>query len=211
MDFDTRLKHPFSMLVCAPSQGGKTVFTCRLVDNIEKMSTVSPERIIWAYCEWQPGYSKIAQIPGVEMVEGIPDIDVLRADKTPKLVVMDDLMEQCSKNPTLNALFTKGCHHWNLSCIHLVQNAFYSNLRNARINSSYLVLFKSPGDKLTVATLARQLYPSKNKYFLQSFNDACSVPYGYLFVDLTQSTDDKLRLRTCVFPDETCIVYMPRI
>ncbi len=208
MDIDTRLQHPFSMLVSGPSASGKTVFTCRLVENIEKMITVPPKRILWAYSEWQPVYDKIARLPNVELVEGIPDIDDLRRDKDPKLVILDDLMERCAKSPVLNALFTKGCHHWNLSAIHLVQNCFYSNLRNARINTTYLVLFRSPADKTVISNLGRQLYPGKTQYFLQAFQDACAKPYSYLFIDLTQTTDDRLRLRTNIFPDETCMVYL---
>ncbi len=211
MDVDLRFQHPFSAVVAAASMGGKTTFVSRLVEKIEDMCTVKPDRIIWCYSEWQDGYNKIMQIQGVEMVEGLPDASDLRNDKSNKLLICDDLMVELSKSPILTTLFSRGCHHWRTSVILLVQNVFYSNLRNARINTSYIVIFKSPGDKVGITTLARQLYPGKTKYFMQAFADATSVPYGYLLIDLTQSMPDTLRLRTGIFPGDTCIAYLPKV
>ncbi len=211
MDVDLRFKHPFSAVVAAASMGGKTSFVSRLVENFGEMCTVKPDRIIWCYSEWQQSYDKIIQIPGVDMVEGLPDIQDLRNDPRSKLLICDDLMAELSKSPILTTLFTRGCHHWSTSIIMLVQNVFYSNLRNARINTTYIVIFKSPGDKVGITTLARQLYPGKTKYFMQAFADATSIPYGYLLIDLTQTMDDKLRLRTGIFPGETCFAYLPKV
>ncbi len=211
VEVDIRLKHPFSMIVAAPSQSGKSHWVMKLIENIDQMSTVPPERIVWAYSEFQPGYSRLAHTPKVELIEGVPDPSDLRDDKRPKLVVLDDLQDECSKTPLLGTLFSRGVHHWNLSVIHVVQNAFYSNMRNARINANYMVYFKSPGDKLGISTLARQLYPKRTQYFMQAFQDATAQPFGYLFVDLTQQCDERFRLRTNVFPDEMTYVYLSRI
>jgi hypothetical protein len=204
------LKHPFSALVTGPSQSGKTQWVCRLLACIDKMLTLKPERIYYCYSEWQPTYSKIAALGNVQLIEGLPDLDELRDPNVPALVVMDDLMTELSKSTALTTLFTKAVHHWNISCIHIIQNLFYQNTRTARINASYIVLFKSPGDKLQVSTLARQLYPTNTRMFLDVYRDATSTPYGYLLIDLTQTTDENLRLRTSVFPDETVCIYTPR-
>jgi hypothetical protein len=40
------------------------------------------------------------------------------------------------------------------------------------LNTHYLVLFKNPRDANQVATLARQMYPSKSKFVLEAFEDA---------------------------------------
>ena len=104
-------------------------------------------------------------------------------------------------------LFTRGCHHWNISLIHIAQNAFYDGL-TSRINSDYLVLFKNPADNLQIRVLARQLFPGKIKYFLESFADATEQPHGYLMVDLTQYTRDNFRLKTDIF-SKTPVLYVP--
>ena len=37
---------------------------------------------------------------------------------------------------------------------------------------------------------------------MQGYKDATGKPYGYLLVDLTQSMDDRYRLRTKISPGE---------
>ncbi len=196
------------MLCSGPSQAGKTVFAMKLMNHLDAMITEKMDKVYWCYSEWQPMYRKLPV--GVVLHEGVPNLDELKTDPGRKLIVLDDMMDVVSKSPALTTLFIKGSHHWSLSIVFLVQNLYYSNLRNARINSGYMVLFKNPADKLTVSNLAKQLYPRQGNYFLQAFNDATSKPYGYLLIDMTQTTDDKYRLRTSIFPDETGIVYLPR-
>jgi hypothetical protein len=41
----------------------------------------------------------------------------------------------------------------------------------------------------------------KTKYFLESFDDATSMPYGYLLVDFKATTPDNMRLRTAILSD----------
>jgi hypothetical protein len=210
MEFITKLRHPFSMIVAAPSQGGKTVFVSRLVQNASEMLTVPPEEIIWAYSEYQPLYNELVYLPNIKFVEGIPNLAELKENvHIPKLVILDDLLEETSKSSEVTALFTKGCHHWGISVIHMVQNLFFKSLRTARINASYLVLFKNPSDKSQINFLSRQLYPG-SKVFIEAYLDATSIPYNYLLVDLTQATPDDIRLRTLIFPGENQIVYKPR-
>ncbi len=199
------------MMVGAPSQAGKTLWTIKLLENARAMCTVPPTVIYWCYMEWQPAYQRIAALPNVELVEGLPDLAALKENTQAKWLILDDMMQHLSKSPALSTIFTRGVHHWNMSCVFLTQNLFYSNQRNARINANYLVLFKNPSDRLQVANLARQLYPGQLKYFTEAYNDATRVPYGYLVVDITQQTPDELRLRTCIFPDETTVFYCPRM
>ena len=203
---DLRLKHPFSMCVSGPSQAGKSQWVLRLLRNLSGMVTVLPKRVIYCYGEWQP---LLDQLPSyVTLHQGLPDVEELKKFQEPQLVVLDDMMDECSRSPVLNALFTKYVHHYCMSVIFLVQNIFYSKTKTARVNTNYMVLFKSPADKLQIATLARQLYPNRGKSFLRAYEDATSEPYSYLLVDLTQGTQEEMRLRSKVFPDEYTVVYM---
>jgi hypothetical protein len=76
------------------------------------------------------------------------------------------------------------------------------------LNSHYLVLFKNPRDATQFNTLARQMYPNNWKFAIEAYRDAKEHPYGYLLVDLKPETDERLRLRTHIFPDETTAVYI---
>jgi len=203
-------QHPFSCIVAGPSKAGKTVFASKFLKHIDSISTAKPVEIIWAFAEYQPNYKELTCIPRVRLCQGIPALTELRKDTTqPKLVVFDDLMTDFKKDDSLVQLFTRGVHHWNISCIHIVQNLFFSGQRTARVNAHYMVLFKNPSDKLQVATLGRQLYPQKSKYFMEAFQDATDKPHTYLLVDMSQGCPDELRLRTNIFPGEVQIVYVP--
>jgi len=204
-----RFKHPFTCIVSGPTQSGKTVFTKKLVQNSSLMVTPEPKQVFWCYSEWQNNYEEMTKWPNVFLIQGIPDLKLLHGS-SPKMVVLDDLMTDMKSDPRLVKLFTKTCHHGNVSCIHLVQNLFYSGLRTSRINAQYLVLMKSPSDQLQCLTLGRQLFPNKVKYFVESYNDACAEPHGYLLLDLHQHTPDHLRLRSHVFPGELQVVYCPK-
>ena len=76
------------------------------------------------------------------------------------------------------------------------------------LNAHYLVIFKNPRDQNQLATLARQMYPGKSKFLIEAFGDATSQPYGYLLIDLKPDTEERLRIRTNIFPDDTQIVYV---
>ena len=202
-------KHPFTAIVAGPTKAGKTVWVKKLVENVQKMVAPYPEEIYWCYGEWQPLYN---ELPGVHFCQGIPETEELKStpDK-PKLLILDDLMQEMKGDKRLTQLFTKGSHHWNLSVIHIVQNLFFDGMRTSRVNAQYLVLMKNPSDQLQAATLAKQLYPGKTHYFMEAYQDACKESYGYLLVDLCQDTPENMRLRSKIFPGQLEIVYVAKM
>jgi len=50
--------------------------------------------------------------------------------------------------------------------------------------------------------LASQAYPDDSVGLYNDSLDATKEAYGYLLLDLTQNTNDGLRFRTHIFPDE---------
>ena len=207
-----RFSHPFTSIISGCTRSGKTEWTKKFVENAAELIYPPPEEIIWAYSEFQPGYKCLLENPKVRLVEGIPDIKYLRETAgTPKLLILDDLMlDADSKKSGVVSLFIKGCHHWNISIMHLVQNLFFGGLRTARINSHYIVLMRNPSDKLQVSNLARQLFPGQQNALLEAYKDATAVPYGYLLIDMSPELPEELRLRTKIFPGEYTVVYIPK-
>lgn len=188
-------RHPFTCIVAGPTKAGKTTFVKQLLKNSEKFINPPPKQIWWFFSEEQD-FQK--EFENVNFLKGLPDLSLIRAHSNePQLVIIDDLMQEA--NGDVVSLFTRGCHHWNLSVVHIVQNIFYKGLRTSRINAEYLVLMKNPADKLQINTLAHQLYPQNVKFFLESYKDATFDPFSYLLVDLTQCTPDFLRLRANIF------------
>ena len=205
-EMDVRFIHPFTCVVAGPTGSGKSVFIDKLVRNASDMIAPPPEKIIWCYGVWQNMYSEMA---GVYFVEGLPDIKEIDFSKR-HLIIIDDLMKETDGRVT--QLFTKYSHHSNASVVYIIQNVFDKNKENRTIslNSHYLVLFKNPRDATQIVNLAKQMYPGQNRFLKEAYADATSRPYGYLLIDLKQNTPDSVRIRTNIFPDETCAVYVPK-
>jgi len=112
----------------------------------------------------------------------------------------------------VSQIFTKVSHHKSLSVLYLTQNLFYKTKQNRTmsLNAHYLVLFKNPRDMTQISHLAAQMYPGKSKYMIESYRDATSVPFSYLLIDLKPDTEEKMRLRSNIFPGETTYVYVSK-
>ena len=201
------LQHPFSMIIAAPSNSGKSHFVAKLLKHRQSMISPSPVKVYWCYSEWQQLYQTI---DNVQFHQGIIYVDSIDSGIT-NLVILDDLMSECDQR--VSDIFTKHSHHRNLSVIFMTQNLYHKgpHMRNMNLNSSYIVLFKNPRDVNQINFLSRQMYPSgKSKFMVEAYSDATSAPYGYLLIDLKQSTDDAVRLRTCIFPDEKTYIYVSK-
>ena len=115
-----------------------------------------------------------------------------------------------SLNEEIMNLFTKYSHHQNISVVYITQNFFQQSKfnRTMSLNTSYIVLFKNPRDINQIEILGRQMYGKKFKRFTEAFQDATTKPHSYLLIDLKQSTPDKLRLRSNIFPHQSTVVYV---
>lgn len=199
---ESKLQHPFTAIVAGPTGSGKTQFCLKLVKHcpIEP----PPQRIIWCYGVWQEAFDSV---DGVEFYEGMPEMSLFDK-RIPTLLILDDLMMDVSD--TTVEIFTRGSHHSNISVVYITQNLFSSGKQNRTIslNTHYIVAFKNPRDNTQIGVLARQMFPRKWKYMMDAFGDATSIPYSYLFIDLKPTTDDRYRLRSGIFPDETNYIYV---
>jgi len=51
--------------------------------------------------------------------------------------------------------------------------------------------------------MADQVYPEDSLGLYNAYLNATQEPYGYLLLDLTRNTNDGLRFRTNIFPNDT--------
>ena len=211
---DTRLKHPFPMLVAGPTSSGKTYFVKRLLEGVEDIIQNTPENIIWCYGMDQKLYHGMQEtIPNITFVKGVPnDLEATLDPSVRNLIVLDDMMHQLSRNPRVTDLFTKGSHHLNLSVIFIVQNLFHKGkeFRDISLNCHYLVIFKSPRNNSQIIHLAKQTNPGSVKYVHEAFKDATAKPYGYILYDLKPQTMKDFRIRSSIFPGEQQVVYVKK-
>lgn len=190
---------PATVLIAGPSMSGKSTFIRDLIKHKDAIFHPVPERIIYSYKCYQPIFQ---EMDNVEFIEGIDNLPIHTPQTKPTLLVVDDQMSEMTKD--ILHLFTRGCHHNNISLIFIVQNLFCQNkhFRTASLNTHYMVIFKNPRDICQVSNLARQIFPKeKAANMVAAYEDATRAPYGYLFIDLKSHTPDMLRLRSCILPN----------
>lgn len=203
-------KHPFTCMIAGPTSCGKTIFTSKFLKHLTDLVNTNFVQII--YCAPKSSYPDLSEceIP-VRYIDWIPDAEMF-SDKQARLIIIDDMMRE--SNEQVVDLFTKHSHHLGLSVIFITQNIFHKGkgMRDISLNAHYIVVFKSPRDRLQFAALARQISPGNTQFTNEVFEDATNTSYGYLIIDLTQTTPDHLRYRTNIFPDDKPhnIVYVPK-
>lgn len=205
-------KHPFTCTIAGPTQCGKTVFVQKLLKALPYYVTPTPDRIVWAYgAKNETQFDNIQKSVSprhIEFIDFIPSISDFSSDEK-NLLIIDDLMGEVGRNKSIADLFTKGCHHQNISIILILQNLFHQgvSMRDIHSSTNYLVLFNNPRDCSQVMHVQRQSFPHTNNFLVDAYKDACSKPHGYLIIDFHQSTPSKFRVCTDIFPPDVLKVY----
>merc|ERR1712016_324229 len=116
------------------------------------------------------------------------------------------------KDDLMQKLFTVYSNHKNLSIMLLSQMLFKPNDYKFSVlseNMHYLFLFKSPRNSSKAIHLAKQVSPYDNKFIVRSYKEATSKEFTYLLLDFHQSTPERVRLRSKIFPSQgTMAVHM---
>lgn len=207
-------EHPFTCIIAGPTKSGKTVFVQKLLQAAPYYITPSPTRIIWITGTLDKQQNENIQyyVPQhIEFTNQLPDIELLSSDDK-NLLIIDDYMNDAGKNNTVANLFTKGCHHQNISVILILQNLFHQGryMRDIHTSTNYLILYKNPRDKTQINHLSRQCFPENAAFLKDAYNHACSTPFGYIILDFCQTTPDQYRVSSGIFPPDVSKVYIPR-
>jgi len=194
------------MMVAGPTGCGKTSWVQKLLSS--KQNFTQPVRsVLYCYGVYQPRYNEMARtIPNVTFYKGLPNkqtIDELKNPNFLDVLVLDDLMEYILDNIQAQTLFTKYCHHYNVTTIFITQNVLAQGrcARNISLNTLMLVMFQNHRDRNQALTMAKQQSPRNPDLFLQAFEDATRIPFGYLVIDCTPECHNSKRWRTHIFKD----------
>ncbi len=213
-------KTPTTISVIGGSSSGKTFWVSRLLRQANIMFDPAPKLIIYCYAVWQDVYSELKTIiPNIRFQDVLPteqelNTYSLESDKR-CLLVVDDFMQQVCKSQLFLHLYTTLSHHLGISVINILQSAYPKGEcnRTMSLNTHYFVLLSNPRSAHEYKILASQIFPGQAKYFTESFQDAVSrKKYGYLVIDTSPYADEHYgRLRTGIFSDEVCTVYLLQI
>ena len=172
------------IMVAGPTSSGKTYWTHKLLTH--NMFTESVASVLYCYGVFQDYFNQM-KIPNIEFHEGLATLEKVQSlhDGSFHVIVLDDLMEYIVKSIEVQNLFTKYCHHYNITVIFLTQNVFAQGpcARTININTHILVLFANKRDESQAMNLGKQLYPCNSKVFMDAYEDATSYLHGYLVID----------------------------
>ena len=206
-----------SMCLAGASGSGKTTFVHNLLRNVGDMyRDEPPQAILYCYGIYQSLFAQMEkEIPGFLLHQGLPsqsEIDDFTANGAHNLIILDDLMNQVTRNEDMELLFTRDCHHKRLSAIFITQNMFEQgkNARSINLNTWYLVLFKNIRGTSQISTLGSQCFPGQKGMLMAVYQDCMKEPFGYLFLDLSPSGEQKYRMRSHIFPNEDPVIYVPK-
>ncbi|GIY42065.1 hypothetical protein CDAR_282641 [Caerostris darwini] len=196
-----QLKFPSSMIINGPSQSGKTHLVRKIIS--EQVYEVPIKKVVWYYKIFQPWFCSEKNI---KFISGLPT-----ADEQFDLLILDDLMNNLTSD--ISQKFTVESHHKKFSIILITQNLF-PRVRVARdisLNAHYIILFRNNRDQSQIACFGRQVFPDRSKFFMDAYKKATADKYQFLLVDCLPTTDDELRLRQSIFPDNNGVnwVFVP--
>ena len=109
--------------ISGPTGSGNTYWTHKLLIN--KMFTEAVASVLYCYGVYQECYNQM-NIPNLVFHEGLPSLEKVQSSHDGKFhtIVLDDLMEYIIKSVETQNLFTKYCHHYNITAVFLTQNIF---------------------------------------------------------------------------------------
>jgi hypothetical protein len=153
-----------------------------LIENLPAITSPSVNKIIYIYGQWQDKFNEYKN--RVFFTNQLKYLTI--KPNKPTLIVCDDLMTELGENKDMLNLFIKGTHHNSVSALVILQNIFEKGkiFKSLRRNNHYYYLTDHIQDKQSIVYFSRQLEPKNSEYFMQSYEDAVSRPYGGLFCDL---------------------------
>ena len=200
-------------MIVGPTNSGKTFWIRRLLSH--QMFTQPIKSILYCYSVHQKTYDEMKreglQTEKLLFQKGLPDKTTLDKmyDGNFHVIVLDDMMEEIVKSSEMQQLFTKYCHHLNISAIFVSQNIFHQgpHARTISLNSHIIVLFANKRDESQIRIFARQIYPTRWKKFIDVYEKNMNTDYSYLVIDCTPSHPREIKVRSCIFPGETTYTF----
>jgi len=209
MAFDIRLKPNFKLFLTGPSGCGKTSLISSILANLNQITHENPTKVIYYYKQWQSKFDELRDYGLVHEFTKETDNILSHLKEQAKyyklFVIFDDLLN--SENLAQIAdLFTVDARHLKISSAFLTQRMFVNNeyFRQISQNSDYFCIFKNPRNSAEIRTLAGQLTPGSLD-LLKIYQQATIEPYSYLFINLTQECDMKIKYLSNIFKNDHAI------
>ena len=192
------------MAVSGPSCCGKT----ELIFKMLLQNTFSPkfQSIFYFYQHKQPKFESLERNLNIQFKKFTSFEFISELEDC--LLVFDDSCEEIFNDKEFSKLATAG-RHKNISVIYVKHNLSQQSKwsRTINLNTTNIILFKSPRDVQQIGLIGRQL--SNTQFLKESYELATKQPFGHLLIDLDPKTSDVLRYCSNIVPPGPSIFYLP--
>ena len=194
------------MAIVGPSGSGKTELILKLLMG----NTFYPKfgTVLYLYKEMQPAFSE--KVSSREVNVEFMKFDGFKSVRNLEnvLLVFDDSCEDIYNDKEFVRLATAGRHR-GIDVIYVKHNLFQQSRwsRTIDLNTSHIILFKSPRDVQQLDLLGRQLNVSK--FFRNCYELVTRDSFGHLLIDLDPRTSNCLRYCSNITPPGPTVFYLP--
>ena len=195
------------MGVVGPSGSGKT----QLIFNMLLRKTFKPEfeKVYYFYKEWQPIFDEILHKRVALNIEFLSNLDFELIKQLENcLLIFDDSCEEIYNSKEFVDLATSG-RHKKRHVIYVKHNLYQQSKfsRTIDLNTTHIILFKSPRDIQQIKVFGKQL--NNSEFLQQSYLKATEDTYGHLLIDLDPKTSEPLRYCSQIVGPAPTIFYLP--
>ena len=181
-----------NIIIVGATGTGKTTTVLQILKT--RLIEPFPPNIIYLYGARQPfmkTWNEDPDNPKIDFYEGL-QLDVLQKYKQPKVLIIDDLMMEQSKQLTQH--FISGSHHTQTTTIY-ISHRVYLNDENYRLlsnNCSYMILLKSKRNRAEVGRLAKQVLGEDSSRLMEAYKYIMSKEYGSVLLSLHNKVPEEL-------------------
>ena len=185
-----------NIMVIGSTFTGKTTAVLKIIK--QRKIHPMPKKIFYLYGAKQPfmdTWNLDKQNPEIEFIKGL-QLDVIDAYIKPKLLIIDDLMLEQSKE--LSQHFLAGSHHMQTTTIY-ISHRVYLNDENYRLlsnNCSYMILLKSKRNRAEIARLAKQILGGDSQRLLDAYKYIMPNEYGSVLLSFHNKVPEELLVTT---------------
>ena len=209
-DLSPAIRTPSKIMLVGQSNSGKTYFLRNLL-KIRPFEHIF-EKVYFYFMEDQPIYKEIKkENPGIEFIHGFPETFPSHGSNH-TLVILDDLITELGTGRQIVDLFIMQSHHRLITCVLVSQSLYYHHkqYRILSLQTNYLIIFRSPRDNSQISPLSSQIFPSNPAFIKSVFWEVSrDKAFSYLFLDLSQQTQDFLRVWADILTDP--VVYLQSV
>ena len=192
------------MAVVGPSGCGKTNLIFRILTG----NTFYPKfkNVIFLYHEMQPIYSQVNQHSNI-VFKKFTNLEFLQNTEN-CLLIFDHSCEEIFNDKEFVKLATAG-RHKNINVIYVKHNLYQQSKwsRTIDLNTTHIILFKSPRDVQQVEFLGKQL--NLTHFLKNCYEIATRETFGHLLLDLDPKTSDCLRFCSNIREPGPSVFYIP--